>query len=71
MQSLLRLRMLQRGMAFAGSDVPPLPPKPSRVNKPAQGSSIMHLRYNFNLISAEIGLNINVGYNSSYFIISK
>ncbi|XP_050368846.1 uncharacterized protein LOC126786938 [Argentina anserina] len=46
-QSLLRLRLLQRGTAFVGSDVPPLPPKPSRVNKPAQGSSIMQLREKF------------------------
>ncbi|KAM5587003.1 hypothetical protein ABKV19_005776 [Rosa sericea] len=53
-QSLLRLRLLQRGVAFAGVDVPPLPPKASRVNKPAQGSSIMHLREKFRT-SAEQG----------------
>ncbi|KAK9937268.1 hypothetical protein M0R45_014069 [Rubus argutus] len=46
-QSLLRLRLLQRGVAFAGVDVPRPPPKTSRVNKPAQGSSIMHLREKF------------------------
>ncbi|PRQ30179.1 putative transcription factor C2H2 family [Rosa chinensis] len=53
-QSLLRLRLLQRGVAFAGTDVPPLPPKASRMNKPAQGSSIMHLREKFRT-SAEQG----------------
>ncbi|XP_068322015.1 uncharacterized protein [Pyrus communis] len=47
-QSMLRLKLLQRGMAGAvGQEVPRRKPATSQVNKLPQGSAIMHLREKF------------------------
>ncbi|KAM1319347.1 hypothetical protein ACFX13_004486 [Malus domestica] len=47
-QSMLRLKLLQRRMAVAvGQDVPRRKPATSKVNKLPQGSAIMHLRERF------------------------
>ncbi|KAM1122949.1 hypothetical protein FF1_004392 [Malus domestica] len=47
-QSMLRLKLLQRRMAVAvGQDVPRRKPATSQVNKLPQGSAIMHLRERF------------------------
>ncbi|KAM1004202.1 hypothetical protein ACFX2C_004422 [Malus domestica] len=47
-QSMLRLKLLQRRMAVAvGQDLPRRKPATSQVNKLPQGSAIMHLRERF------------------------
>ncbi|ONI11679.1 hypothetical protein PRUPE_4G120300 [Prunus persica] len=46
-QSLLRIKLLQRGMAVIGQDGPRRKPAASQVNKVPQRSAIMHLREKF------------------------
>jgi len=46
LQSLIRLRLLQRGMAIRDQPCPPSTTTTSGVNGLPQGSTIMHLRYN-------------------------